>query len=85
MAINKHRKAELAGQDHRLFIAVIEQNRRAVATVVDFTVLPLPFAITSLQVEGVFLRTYQLSDSVSLLMMRTSARFDCTFVPPYVE
>lgn len=85
MAVNKNREAELARQDDRLFLTVVEKNRRAVTTVIDFPLLPLPFAITALQVEGVFFRMYQLSDRVSLLMMRTSARFDCTIVPPYVE
>ena len=56
MAVNKNREAELARQDDRLFLTVVEKNRRAVATVIDFPLLPLPFAVTALQVEGVFFK-----------------------------
>ena len=56
MAVNKNREAELARQDDRLFLPVVEKNRPAVATVIDFPLLPLPFAITTLQVEGVFFK-----------------------------
>ena len=56
VAVDKDGKAELACQDHRFFLTVVEKNRRAVATVIDFPLLPLPFAITALQVEGVFFK-----------------------------
>ncbi|AEW73634.1 hypothetical protein EcWSU1_02198 [Enterobacter ludwigii] len=52
--VNKDREAELAGQDHRLFIPVIKQDGGSVSPVVNFAILPLPFAIASLQIKGKF-------------------------------
>jgi hypothetical protein len=52
--VNKDREAELAGQDHCLFIPVIKQDGGSVSPVVNFAILPLPFTIASLQIKGIF-------------------------------
>ncbi|MNP35166.1 hypothetical protein D3C76_1284880 [compost metagenome] len=55
VAIDEHRQAELPGQHHDSFFAVVQQNRRAIATVIDLAGLALPLAVIALVIEADFL------------------------------
>ncbi|MNI10581.1 hypothetical protein D3C73_636980 [compost metagenome] len=52
VAVDEHRQAELPRQHHAALFPVEQQDRRAIATVVDLTRLALPLAIVALVIEG---------------------------------
>ena len=54
MAVDEHRKTELARQDHRLRLPVEQQNHRAVAAIVGLTALSLPNAVAPQKIKGGF-------------------------------
>ncbi|VFS87633.1 Uncharacterised protein [Kluyvera cryocrescens] len=47
-------KTELAGQNDRAGITIVEQERSAVTPVIHLAALALPLTILSLQIEGIF-------------------------------
>lgn len=85
VTIYKHRETELTRQNDGFAVAIIEQYRRAIPR--SYTSRSCRCQSPSLRWRSkvYFFRLYQLSDNVSLLMMRISARFDCTFGSPLVE
>ena len=54
VAVDEHRQAKLPGQDHGFLLAVVQENRRAIATVIDLAGLALPIAVVALIIEGDF-------------------------------
>ena len=71
MAVDEHRKTELARQDHRLRLPVEQQNHRAVAAIVGLTALSLPNAVAPQKIKGGFFSRYQSSDNTRVSTMRT--------------
>ncbi|MOA29949.1 hypothetical protein D3C78_1509960 [compost metagenome] len=55
VTVDEHRQAKLPGQYHGFLFAVVQEDRCAVATVVDLSRLALPLAVVALVIEGDFL------------------------------